>query len=74
MHATFQISPGGEIKLMDQFSRTGTAVKRGGLGEEEKVTESAVTLGHGDCVRFGSRNFTICMVPRQLIQAEGSAA
>ncbi|MBX7137672.1 MAG: FHA domain-containing protein [Oligoflexia bacterium] len=62
MHATLSISSAGEIKVLDQFSVTGTWVKRAGSESEEKIVDAAASIAHGDVLRLGNRNFHVSLI------------
>lgn len=63
MHAVVRVTKEGKVQILDQLSEHGTGVKKVGSDEEVDVAGSMVTVEHGDMVRFGNRNFVVCLVP-----------
>jgi len=65
MHAIMRIGEDGSIQILDQLSEFGTKILRSGDTENEtELSGDKSDLGHGDVVRFGSRNFHVCLVVR----------
>ncbi len=62
LHAILKISDAKEIQVLDQLSENGTTIKKTD-GSEEKLSGSVSTVGHGDTVVFGSRKFSVCLIP-----------
>jgi hypothetical protein len=62
MHAIVRVSSGGEVQVLDQLSEHGTAIRRAHSDQEEVLTGAMSSLGHGDVVRFGQRNFHVCVI------------
>jgi len=63
-HAVLKISTDNKIEIIDQLSETGTYVRRADCENEQRLSGSAFALEHGDCLRFGERNFTVCVIPK----------
>lgn len=64
LHAILRVSAAGEIQVLDQLSEHGTGVKKFGSDAEEELTGSMSSLDHGDLVRFGKRNFHVCVIQK----------
>ena len=64
MHAIMRVSESGEIQVLDQLSEFGTIVKRFGSDEEMKLSGDKCSLDHGDTIRFGTRNFNVCILAK----------
>jgi hypothetical protein len=60
-HAIIKISETKEIQVLDQLSEFGTTVKKAD-GTEQKLSGSVALIAHGDSVKFGSRNFNVCLI------------
>lgn len=63
LHAILRISEEGVVQVLDQLSEYGTGIQRGGEDEEEEVVGQVIVVAHGDRVRFGKRNFFVCVLP-----------
>ena len=63
LHAIIRATKDGKIQVLDQLSEHGSGVVRVGSDEEVDAAGSTVTVEHGDTIRFGSRFFTVCMIP-----------
>ena len=66
VHAVMEIGSKDEVEIRDQLSERGTKVKAVGKKKALSITDSAVTARHGDIIRFGDRNFHLCMVKGEL--------
>lgn len=64
MHAIVRIGERGDIQVLDQLSEFGTKIRRSGSGEEEHLSGDKADVTHGDVIKFGSRSFYVCIVPR----------
>jgi hypothetical protein len=64
LHAIVRATKNGSIQILDQLSEYGTGVTPPGEEEEEEITGTMITVDHGSLVRFGKRNFVVCMVPQ----------
>jgi hypothetical protein len=64
MHAILRIAASGEVQVLDQLSEFGTKIKRFGSDEEIELSGEKGTLEHGDIVRFGKRNFNVCIIQK----------
>lgn len=63
LHAVLRITEEGKIQVLDQLSEHGTGVTRKGSDKEEDISGAMVSLEHGDKIRFGKRNFVVCVIP-----------
>ena len=63
LHAILKISEEGEIQVLDQLSEHGTVITKA-EGEEEKLSGSMGSIGHGDLITFGERKFNVCLVKK----------
>ena len=70
LHAIIRATEDGKIQVLDQLSEHGTGITVQGTKEEKDVSGSMVTVGHGDKVRFGKRNFTVCIIPSDKAEPE----
>ena len=64
MHAIVRITPNGEIQVLDQLSEFGTRIQRFGAEAEEELSGDKASLEHGDVVKFGQRQFIVCVIAR----------
>ena len=64
MHAIMRITPNGEIQVLDQLSEFGTRIQRFGLDSWEELSGDKASLEHGDVVKFGQRQFNVCVIAR----------
>jgi hypothetical protein len=64
LHAIIRATTEGKVQILDQLSEFGTGIFRVGSEEEEEVAGTMAAVSHGDTVRFGKRNFVICLVPK----------
>ena len=64
MHAIIRITPSGDIQVLDQLSEFGTRIKRFGSETEEELSGDKASLEHGDVVKFGQRQFHVCVIAR----------
>jgi hypothetical protein len=62
MHAILRVSASGEVQVLDQLSEAGTRIKRIGNEQEIELLGEKGSLEHGDVVRFGKRNFHVCII------------
>jgi len=60
-HALIKADVGKGLRVQDLLSESGIAVRRVGEKEFEQQTE-AVTLNHGDWIRFGSFEALVCLI------------
>lgn len=67
-HAVIKADKKGNIMLLDQLSEMGSGVIRSGQSSEIDAVGNPVDLKQGDIVRFGSRYFIYCAVPKIAIQ------
>lgn len=67
-HAVIKADKKGNIMLLDQLSETGSSVIRSGQPKEIDAIGTPVDLKQGDIIRFGSRYFIFCAVPKIAIQ------
>lgn len=73
LHAIVRATNDGKVQILDQLSEFGTAVTPKSEGEEQDITGSMTSVGHGDRIRFGKRVFTVCLVPKVAeVQGESS--
>jgi hypothetical protein len=63
LHAIIKASSDGKLQVLDQLSEFGTAVTPSGAKKEQEVSGTMVSIGHADIIRFGKRNFMVCLVP-----------
>lgn len=68
IHAVIKVSDDGVVQIMDQLSDQGSGVLKIQTGKELDASESAVKVLHGDLVRFGSRYFVYCAIPKIQIE------
>jgi len=64
LHAIIRATTEGKVQILDQLSEFGTGIFRVGSDTEEEVAGTMAVVSHGDTVRFGKRQFTICLVPK----------
>jgi len=62
MHAILRMGEDNQAQILDQLSEHGTIIKRMGKDEEERLSGDKTVIGHGDLIRFGKRNFHVCMI------------
>jgi hypothetical protein len=61
MHAIIRIGDQGDVQVLDQLSEYGTTIIPRG-GKERQLSGDKSAIQHGDIVRFGKRNFHVCLV------------
>lgn len=64
VHATLAVNADGQIKIQDHFSEGGTGIVRGPNAVEEAVKDAVQLVTHGDLLRFGTRSFRLCVIPK----------
>ncbi len=64
LHAIIRATGEGKMQVLDQLSEFGTGVTRVDSATEEEVAGTMANVSHGDTVRFGKRNFVVCVVPK----------
>jgi hypothetical protein len=64
LHAIIRATTEGKVQVLDQLSEYGTGIFRAGSEAEEDVAGTMAAVGHGDIIRFGKREFVVCLVPR----------
>lgn len=64
LHAIMRATDAGNVQVLDQLSKFGTGVTRAGSSKEEDVAGAMCTIGHGDTIRFGKRNYVFCVIPK----------
>jgi len=61
MHAVLMIRADGSVHLLDQLSEHGTTVVKSDDSEVELLGDKVV-LENGDVIKFGERNFKVCLI------------
>lgn len=74
LHAIVRAADDGRVQVLDQLSEFGTGVTRAGTDTEEEVAGAMVSLSHGDLIRFGKRQFVVCLVPKNPKEVPEAAA
>ncbi|HMP27538.1 MAG TPA: FHA domain-containing protein [Oligoflexia bacterium] len=67
MHAVLKIVDGGEVQVLDQLSEKGTKIVRVASGSEELLCGDKTTIGNGDKVYFGDREFFVCLINQRRV-------
>jgi hypothetical protein len=62
LHAILRATKEGKVQVLDQLSEYGTGVIRKGQDEEIEVSGGLEEIFDGDVVRFGEREFQVCMI------------
>jgi len=70
LHAIVRATGEGKVQVLDQLSEYGTGLFRAGSETEEEIAGTMAAVNHGDTVRFGKRNFVVCMIPKGLPEAK----
>lgn len=70
LHAIIRATAEGKVQVLDQLSEFGTGIVRSGSETEEEIAGTMAGINHGDTVRFGKRNFVVCMVPKGMSKTE----
>lgn len=63
LHAIIRASADGKIDVLDQLTEYGTGLTRAGGGAEIDLAGAKEKIEHGDTIRFGKREFVVCLVP-----------
>jgi hypothetical protein len=70
LHAIIRATGEGKVQVLDQLSEFGTGLFKAGTDTEEEIAGTMAAVNHGDTVRFGKRNFVVCMVPKGVTEAK----
>lgn len=66
LHAILRATKEGKVQVLDQLSEYGTGVIRSGEEDEEiEVSGGLEEVFDGDVIRFGEREFHVCMVGKK---------
>lgn len=63
LHAIIRATADGKIDVLDQLTEYGTGLTRASGGAEIDLAGAKEKIEHGDTIRFGKREFVVCLVP-----------
>lgn len=62
LHGIIRASANGKLQVLDQLSEYGTVITKSLTGEEIDIAGKMVEIEHGDKIKFGERNFHVCLI------------
>lgn len=63
LHAIIRATADGKVDVLDQLTEYGTGLTRASGGAEIDLAGAKEKIEHGDTIRFGKREFVVCLVP-----------